>query len=978
MCKLCYAVAAETIDEAEVIAVRNVCTNVIYVVYNILEECFFVEGCNGVAAFCYGIYCKVIKNFAESLLCVESCHLSETVLESNVDSFAGHVLVEELISVCSICLCCRKVCYVSVELCIKSCESLAVNVCHVGFCCVESREEVSEVSNCVAVCSVNPNLRASLVYILRIVFTEFACCDVVFSVKAESFENVSGSNVSAFSPTERPVGVDSLGSVLILVALHPCRTTRSVGASGVEAAVAELEASEPRESCVENAVKVSCYGGCACERARCSNCYVECVCACFGLFNLNEEASCACSGSGVNYVNDNVCSVTGKCCVEVARENILNSLVPNEALEFCCVNELIVHCAGCVDVKERSPVRRVNRESNCVSFDCELNLCCFGSCVTSGDISNLCFSFVADSCELYCVILSSVDCLEAGSINRGDNACGDCAELNRLIILGISSVSLNGSLYGVAACIESNSCCAVELSGFVINRYIIVTVSVDIIECNLVFACCEVGDSILECSGCHCFKCINIVNNEFSLVESVEAACNSVCNCFSCAAAEHDLVSVERDFVCILLSAVNFVCSGCEVCAELRSLVVTCCVCELRNVTDNLDGTINVVLVSLALRCNEVRVGFYLLCAREELNGGKNAVFSCYVEESTLLEVVTEVEFVRCCKVAVLFEAERLTNEFFNACSVYFESIELIASLCENCERDLCSCCNESLFDVHINCGNSCDVCGSIILLERSAEVFAGLCESLVLLVHGVEVKDCCNKVCSFALRKLIVGVDCVNVAHERFVKCSAELVCSINPVVLPLIAVLRNVVSITHKSCNDNACFCKCDYGIGSVIAVAVTGNEITLVAIADSCSVSFVCVCLVFENNRVGKNALVPPLGVYPTTVDLRNHKCEFGSCDLFFCRECEVGKSVLFQFCNRRAVPLDSCGRNACKCADHHCECEHKCKDSRDVFHSIPPIFFRRFWGQLSLWSYPSIVMIHNRGKYFKSFSRFVTQL
>ena len=539
-------------------------------------------------------------------------------------------------------------------------------------------------------------------------------------------------------------------------------------------------------------------------------------------------------------------------------------------------------------------------------------------------------------------------------------------------------MSLNGSLYGVAACIESNSCCAVELSGFVINRYIIVTVSVDIIECNLVFACCEVGDSILECSGCHCFKCINIVNNEFSLVESVEAACNSVCNCFSCAAAEHDLVSVERDFVCILLSAVNFVCSGCEVCAELRSLVVTCCVCELRNVTDNLDGTINVVLVSLALRCNEVRVGFYLLCAREELNGGKNAVFSCYVEESTLLEVVTEVEFVRCCKVAVLFEAERLTNELFNACSVYFESIELIASLCENCERDLCSCCNESLFDVHINCGNSCDVCGSIILLERSAEVFAGLCESLVLLVHGVEVKDCCNKVCSFALRKLIVGVDCVNVAHERFVKCSAELVCSINPVVLPLIAVLRNVVSITHKSCNDNACFCKCDYGIGSVIAVAVTGNEITLVAIADSCSVSFVCVCLVFENNRVGKNALVPPLGVYPTTVDLRNHKCEFGSCDLFFCRECEVGKSVLFQFCNRRAVPLDSCGRNACKCADHHCECEHKCKDSRDVFHSIPPIFFRRFWGQLSLWSYPSIVMIHNRGKYFKSFSRFVTQL
>ena len=779
-------------------------------------------------------------------------------------------------------------------------------------------------------------------------------------IEAACFKNFSDCSV-LFGIPDTCIGVRPVSCAANCVgSINTCRTERT----------------NPLESCVENVVKVFLDAGLDCAGR--SNCYVECVCACFGLFNLNEEASCACSGSGVNYVNDNVCSVTGKCCVEVARENILNSLVPNEALEFCCVNELIVHCAGCVDVKERSPVRRVNRESNCVSFDCELNLCCFGSCVTSGDISNLCFSFVADSCELYCVILSSVDCLEAGSINRGDNACGDCAELNRLIILGISSVSLNGSLYGVAACIESNSCCAVELSGFVINRYIIVTVSVDIIECNLVFACCEVGDSILECSGCHCFKCINIVNNEFSLVESVEAACNSVCNCFSCAAAEHDLVSVERDFVCILLSAVNFVCSGCEVCAELRSLVVTCCVCELRNVTDNLDGTINVVLVSLALRCNEVRVGFYLLCAREELNGGKNAVFSCYVEESTLLEVVTEVEFVRCCKVAVLFEAERLTNEFFNACSVYFESIELIASLCEDCERDLCSCCNESLFDVHINCGNSCDVCGSIILLERSAEVFAGLCESLVLLVHGVEVKDCCNKVCSFALRKLIVGVDCVNVAHERFVKCSAELVCSINPVVLPLIAVLRNVVSITHKSCNDNACFCKCDYGIGSVIAVAVTGNEITLVAIADSCSVSFVCVCLVFENNRVGKNALVPPLGVYPTTVDLRNHKCEFGSCDLFFCRECEVGKSVLFQFCNRRAVPLDSCGRNACKCADHHCECEHKCKDSRDVFHSIPPIFFRRFWGQLSLWSYPSIVMIHNRGKYFKSFSRFVTQL
>ena len=38
VCKLCYAVAAETIDEAEVVAVRNVCTNVIYVVYNIIEE----------------------------------------------------------------------------------------------------------------------------------------------------------------------------------------------------------------------------------------------------------------------------------------------------------------------------------------------------------------------------------------------------------------------------------------------------------------------------------------------------------------------------------------------------------------------------------------------------------------------------------------------------------------------------------------------------------------------------------------------------------------------------------------------------------------------------------------------------------------------------------------------------------------------------------------------------------------------------
>ena len=331
--------------------------------------------------------------------------------------------------------------------------------------------------------------------------------------------------------------------------------------------------------------------------------------------------------------------------------------------------------------------------------------------------------------------------------------------------------------------------------------------------------------------------------------------------------------------------------------------------------------------MSRALSCNEVCVSLYLCACVEERNGNESAVLSFSIKESVLLNVVTEVETVSCCKVTVLCETERLTNELLK-----LSSGNCVSFACaEDCELDCLCRINEDFFGVHCDISNSYEVGRSCCRLEVLAEVFALLCESVSFAVNLKEVKDCSEEVRSFTVGEFVVRVNAINVSHECSVERSAVFVCCVHPVVLPLVAVLRNVVFVAHESCDNNACFSKCDYRVGSVVSITVTGNERTLVAVADSSSVSFICVSLVLENNSVSEDAFVPPLCVNPTTVDLRNHKCEFGSCDLFFCRKSYVSDANALQFSNGLVVPLATCGRNACKCTDYHCKSEHKCKDS-----------------------------------------------
>ena len=946
-----------TTNEVKHIAILCVCTDVLSVCNNVCEERYLIE-------CLYAVKCsEVIKDFAESLCLIEFFALcifigsianlcivyeyglaistyfcfavgTKLVVRSCVaykKSLKLTVAVEEIPRCCALGFCnlesclsgsnncyavvaknCSCINYCCIESCVDCLKRHAIDSFHISFRCIKSCEDISCICEDVT-CLVAGKLPCGCHILGRIelglrVAVVLEVCKVLVSVKACVLKSESGSNVS-----------------LCPVVVTICKACVSSHVSPADIAVTIVLA-DPRISCIEEVVECSncsaLSGVCAC----CSNCYVERVVTCFRLLNLNDEALCCCgSRSCVNNVNNYVCSVTCESAVDVACEDVLNSLVVNETSECYCI-EFVVCCACCALCKERSPCRGVNSSGYCVTFDCVLNSSC-SNCSFNGNINSLDFCFCADVSHCNYIVLFAADCLVARCINSSHNACGDCAELDCLISLGIVFTSCYCSCYSVLACVERNACLICELSRRIENCCVVVTVCVDIVECYFVFTFCKVRDGSLELSSCHCCEAFNIVNNEFCLAECVEGVNNCVLNCAFGSTLEYYLVSGECDFVSILLNAVNFVCSSCEVLAELRSCIVTCCVCELRNITYSFDGTICVVSVSLALSCNEVCVSLYLCACVEERNGNESAVLSFSIKESVLLNVVTEVETVSCCKVTVLCETERLTNELLK-----LSSGNCVSFACaEDCELDCLCRINEDFFGVHCDISNSYEVGRSCCRLEVLAEVFALLCESVSFAVNLKEVKDCSEEVRSFTVGEFVVRVNAINVSHECSVERSAVFVCCVHPVVLPLVAVLRNVVFVAHESCDNNACFSKCDYRVGSVVSITVTGNERTLVAVADSSSVSFICVSLVLENNSVSEDAFVPPLCVNPTTVDLRNHKCEFGSCDLFFCRKSYVSDANALQFSNGLVVPLATCGRNACKCTDYHCKSEHKCKDS-----------------------------------------------
>ena len=478
---------------------------------------------------------------------------------------------------------------------------------------------------------------------------------------------------------------------------------------------------------------------------------------------------------------------------------------------------------------------------------------------------------------------------------------------------------------------------------------IICAVRVDIIECNLVFAFCEVINLILERLCCHCSEAVCcIVYNDFVFFDAVEVVNYLVFNCCFGSALEYDIVALEEDFFCISLCAVVIkLAERSESCGEFGRIVnLTCvccrCVCILRIVACGLDCACKrIIFMTEGYLLNEVRVCFNL-CAVicKESNGNKLAVFSCRIENCVLLNIVAEVEMINYCKISVCLETESYANLLFEVCACSCDCF----TCAEDCKSNILCCVNEDVVGSHCDFGNSYKVAGCANGFEVLSEIFVLLCESEILAVNSEEVEDCSNEVCSLTVCELVIGVDCINLGHKRCVERSAILVCSVHPVVLPMIAVLRNVVLIAHKSCDNNACFCECYCGFGSVIAVAVACNEVTLVAIADSRSVSLICFSLVLEYNNVSENVLFPPFIVYPSAVDLRDPKREFGSCYFRFCRACEVSNAVLFEFLDCLVIPLCACGRNACKCTDNHYESEYKSKDSCDVFHSIPPIFFR----------------------------------